>query len=42
MMGGMYYKSQGGVPQSYKKALVWYRKAAVHGHAKAQCGMGLT
>ena len=36
----MYKKSQG-VPQNFKEALVWYRKAADLGHAGAQFDLGL-
>mmetsp|Transcript_61816 Transcript_61816/g.139918 ORF Transcript_61816/g.139918 Transcript_61816/m.139918 type:complete len:92 (+) Transcript_61816:179-454(+) len=30
-----------GVIQSYKEALVWYRKAADQGDAHAQCNLGV-
>ena len=34
------YKSGQGVPQDYKEAVVWYRKAAEQGHAAAQNNLG--
>ncbi len=36
------YEDGEGVPQDYAQALVWYRKAAEHGLAAAQCNLGLT
>ena len=39
-LGYMYDKGQG-VPQDYKKAVVWYTKAAEQGYAKAQNKLGL-
>ncbi len=30
-----------GVPQDYKQAVAWYRKAAEQGHAKAQHNLGI-
>ena len=37
----MYDKGKG-VPQSDKEAVKWCRKAAEHGHAKAQSNLGIT
>ena len=39
-MGAM-YEHNPGVPQSFKKALVWYRKAAEQGHSVAQRNLGV-
>ena len=39
-LGGMYDQGQG-VVQSFKEALVWYRKAADQGYAKAQLNLGV-
>eukprot|EP00614_Pseudopedinella_elastica_P007927 CAMPEP_0172612704 /NCGR_PEP_ID=MMETSP1068-20121228/36210_1 /TAXON_ID=35684 /ORGANISM="Pseudopedinella elastica, Strain CCMP716" /LENGTH=51 /DNA_ID=CAMNT_0013416945 /DNA_START=1 /DNA_END=152 /DNA_ORIENTATION=+ len=36
----MYYEGKG-VPQNFKEAMVWHRKAADQGHANAQCYLGL-
>jgi TPR repeat protein len=36
----MYHLGRG-VPQNDKEAVKWYRKAAEHGHAKAQYGLGM-
>ena len=38
-LGGMYNQGQG-VPQNFKEALVWYRKAADQGDADAQFNLG--
>ena len=39
-LGAMYDQGQG-VPQSYKEAAVWLRKAADQGHAEAQYNLGI-
>ena len=36
----MYYKGHG-VQRNYVKAMKWWRKAAMHGHATAQVRLGL-
>jgi TPR repeat protein len=38
-LAGLYYQGKG-VPQDYKAAAVWYRKAADQGNPKAQYGVG--
>jgi len=35
------YENGRGVPQNYKQAAIWYRKAADQGHADAQSNLGL-
>jgi TPR repeat protein len=40
ILGQMYLKGGGGVPQDYAQALVWYRKAADQGNAAAQGMLG--
>jgi TPR repeat protein len=39
-LGCMYYEGRG-VPQDYKQAMFWYRKAADQGDAGAQNNLGL-
>ena len=39
-LGNMYYKGEG-VSQDYQKAIEWYKKAALRGHAKAQYNLGI-
>ncbi|KAF9129953.1 hypothetical protein BGW39_003609 [Mortierella sp. 14UC] len=39
-IGRMYQKGQGGLVKDRSKALEWYRKAAVQGHAEASFSMG--
>ena len=38
---GIIYTHGQGVPQSYKEAVVWFRKAADQGHTQAQCNLGI-
>jgi len=40
ILGALYENGQGGMAQSYAKALHWYQKAAVQGHADAQFNLG--
>ncbi len=39
-MGRRYHEGDG-VKKDYEKAVDWLAKAAVHGYARAQCGLGL-
>ena len=39
ILGLIYFKGEE-VPQDYKEAVKWYRKAAELGHANAQCNLG--
>ncbi|KAF9129958.1 hypothetical protein BGW39_003614 [Mortierella sp. 14UC] len=39
-LGDMYKEGQGGVPQDYQKAIIWYLKAANQGDANAQDILG--
>ena len=39
-LGKYYDRRDIGVVEDYKKAVIWYRKAAVQGHAKAQTCLG--
>src|SRR5262245_42754941 len=38
---GLMYVSGDGVPQNYREASKWYRKAAIRGNAAAQRNLGL-
>ena len=38
---GVMYSNGQGIPQDYAEAVVWYRRAADHGYAKAQFNLGL-